>query len=114
MLPQTSLAISSFWQTEFDEGFRRKRKLTGNKAENLVTAAFRVLSVPSYDADILRNLKVMENLLKRLESELGKSDLESIMLEAASVEAEIDDLSFKLYDLENERDVVEEALRQIL
>jgi type I restriction-modification system DNA methylase subunit len=108
------LLFRVLWQTEFDETFRRKRKLTGNSAENLLAATFRVLSSPSYDADTLRNLKVLENLLKRVEGEVGKSSLESVMLEAASVEAEIDDVAFKLYDLENERSVVEEALRMVL
>ncbi|MFB6273476.1 MAG: Eco57I restriction-modification methylase domain-containing protein [Salinibacter sp.] len=100
-------------QTEFDESFQRKQKLT-REVGNLVQAAFETLAMPHYDDDQTRNLKLIEDVEQRVAAEAERSDLETILLRQEAVETEIDDIAYRLYDAEAYRDVIEDALKVVL
>lgn len=100
-------------QTEFDEAFQRKQKLT-REIGNLVQAAFETLEMPRYDDDQTRNLKLIEDVEQRVAAEADRSDLETILLRQKAVEDEIDDIAYRLYGVEAYRDVIEDALKVVL
>lgn len=107
------LLARAVYLTEFDEAFRRKQKFT-DEMSNLVRASFKALTVPCHDDDQTRNLKIIENIEKRVASEVGRTDLEVILMRQQEVEREINDLAYRLYGVEQYRDVIEAALRIVL
>lgn len=107
------LLARAVYLTEFDEVFRRKQKLTTNFG-NLVTAAFKTLPAVRYDDDPARNLKIFETLEKRVASEVGRSDLEAILLRQKEVEEEINTIAYRLYGVQKYKKTIEEALRVVL
>ncbi len=110
---QRFLLARAVYLTEFDEVFRRKQKFTDGMS-NLVNAAFKALTAPCYDDDQTRNLKIIENIEKRVVSEVGRIDLEVILIRQKEVEREINDIAYRLYGVEHYRDVIEAALRRVL
>jgi len=107
------LLAHALYLTEFDETFRHKQKLT-SQLGNLVRAAMKALSAPVYDEDTARNLKIIETIERRVASEVGRADLEAILLRQAAVEREIDEIAYRLYGVERYRGIIEEALRVVL
>lgn len=110
---QRYLLARAVYLTEFDEAFRRKQKFTTNFG-NLVMAAWGALTAVCYDDDPARNLKIFETLEKRVASEAGRSDLEAILLRQKDVEEEINELAYRLYGVQRDKRVIEEALRVVL
>jgi hypothetical protein len=80
----------------------------------VLEAAFRALSAPRYDGDAVRNLRILENLEKRVMNEVEHETLEGVMLEAKATEAEIDEIAYRLYGVSEHRAEIEEALRVVL
>lgn len=107
------LLARAIYLTEFDEVFCRKQKFT-SKMGNLIGATFKALTAPRYDKDQTRNLKIIENIEKRVASEVGRADLEVILLRQQEVEQEINDTAYRLYGVEQYRDVIEDALKIVL
>ena len=70
--------------TEFDSSFRRKRKLS-SEIGNLVNITFDVLKVNRYDQDRFSNLRALEVIEKRVEQEVGRSDLETVLLRQTEI-----------------------------
>ena len=108
------LLFRAHYQTEFDDGFRRKQKFTQGSGENVLTAAFRALSAPLYDSDAVRNLRVLENLEKRVMESVASKALAEVMLEFKATEAEIDTIAYRVYNVEEYRADIEAALRVVL
>lgn len=100
--------------TEFDEAFRRKRKHTGKASENVLAAALRALTAPLFDSDVVRNLRILENLEKRVMDSVESNALEMVMLEAEAVEADIDAIAYRVYGVEDDRAEIEAALKMVL
>jgi len=107
------LLARAVYLTEFDEASRRKQKFT-DEISNLVKAAFKALTAPCYDDDQTRNLKIIENIEKRVASEVGRTDLEVILMRQQEVEQEINDVAYRLYGVAQYRDVIEAALKIVL
>ena len=109
-----TLLFRAFDLTEFDDSFRRKRKFTSEASENVLRAALRALTAPVFDSDAVRNLRIIENLEKRVMASVESGTLEAVMLEAKATEAEIDEIAYRVYGVEEQRAAIEEALRMVL
>lgn len=99
--------------TEFDSSFRRKRKLS-SEIENLVNITFDVLKVNRYDQDRFSNLRTLEVIEKRVEQEVGRSDLETVLLRQTEIKNQIDQIAYRLYQVEDYIDIIEQALKVVL
>lgn len=108
------LLFRAHYLTEFDEGFKRRQKFTQSASENVLRAAFAALSAPTYDPDPTRNLRILDNLERRVGSEVEGDTLEKVMLGFAATEAAIDDIAFRVYGVEEHRNEIEEALKVVL
>ncbi|MEZ4606615.1 MAG: hypothetical protein R2865_07415 [Deinococcales bacterium] len=98
--------------SEFDESFKRKQRLNKDKGSVLM-AAFKALNAPLFDSDIIRNLRILENLEKRI-MEGRTQNLEDVMLAFAATEAEIDDMAYQLYGVADHRQEIEAELKIVL
>ncbi|MFM7888467.1 MAG: type IV site-specific deoxyribonuclease Eco57I, partial [Pseudanabaena sp.] len=98
---------------EFDQDFRRKQKLTRD-ISNLVKAAFEALKVYQYDSDRISNLRVLEVIEQRVQQEVGRSDLENILLRQADIHNQIDQIAYRLYGITEYQEVIEQALKIVL
>jgi hypothetical protein len=98
---------------EFDPDFRRKQKFTRD-VSNLVTAAFEALKVYQFDSNRISNLRVLEVIEQRVQQEVGRSDLENILLRQTEIKAQIDRIAYRLYGVEDYQEVIEQALKVIL
>ena len=99
--------------TEFDTAFRRKQKLS-REIGNLVNAAFDALKVNLYDRDRFSNLRVLEVIEQRVEQEIGRSDLENILLRQTEIKQQIDQIAYRLYGVEEYIEMIEQALNLVL
>lgn len=99
--------------TEFDPTFRRKQKLS-REMGNLVNAAFDALKVNLYDGDRFSNLRVLEVIQNRVEQEMGRSDLETILLRQTEIKQQIDQIAYRLYGVEEYIEMIEQALTLVL
>ncbi len=108
------LLFRAFDLTEFDESFRRKRKHTAKASENVLAAALQALTAPLFNDDVMRNLRILETLEKRVMDSVESDALETVMLEAEAVEAEIDTIAYRVYGVEDDRAEIEAALRMVL
>ena len=99
--------------TEFDPAFRRKQKLS-REMGNLVNAAFDALKVNLYDSDRFSNLRVLEVIEQRVEQEMGRSDLETILLRQTEIKQQIDQIAYRLYGVEEYIEMIEQALNLVL
>ncbi len=98
---------------EFDPDFRRKQKFTRD-VSNLVTAAFEALKMYQFDSDRISNLRVLEVIEQRVQQEVGRSDLESVLLRQTEIQAQIDQIAYRLYGVTEYQEVIEQALKVIL
>jgi len=98
---------------EFDPDFRRKQKFTRD-VSNLVTAAFEALKVYQFDSDRISNLRVLEVIEQRVQQEVGRSDLENILLRQTEIKAQIDRIAYRLYRVEDYQEVIEQVLKVVL
>ncbi len=96
----------------FDDGFAARQKLTKN-ATNLVRAALGVVPVPVFDRDPERNLTVIQRVMGRVGEAAGRIDIDDILLRQRAIEDEIDRIAFTVYDLGEDRAVVEAALKVV-
>jgi type I restriction-modification system DNA methylase subunit len=99
--------------TEFDPAFRRKQKLS-REMGNLVNIAFEVLKVNVYDRDRFSNLRVLEVIEQRVQQEIGRSDLETILFRQTQIKQQIDRLAYRLYGVEDYIEAIEQALTLVL
>ena len=98
---------------EFDPDFRRKQKLN-RELGNLVIAAFESLKVDQFDLDRISNLRVLEVIEQRVQQDVGRSDLENILLRQTEIKAQIDRIAYRLYGVEDYQEVIEQALKVVL
>ncbi|MBS3934512.1 MAG: N-6 DNA methylase [Truepera sp.] len=108
------LLFRAHYLSEFDEGFKRRQKFTQGPGERVLEVALRSLGAPVYDDDAVRNLRVLENLDKRVMASVKSEGLEKVMLEFKAVEAEIDAIAYCVYGVEAHRAEIEAALRVVL
>ncbi|MFO5441050.1 MAG: type IV site-specific deoxyribonuclease Eco57I, partial [Dolichospermum sp.] len=99
--------------TEFDSSFRRKQKLS-REIGNLVNITFDVLKVNRYDQDRFSNLRALEIIAQRVNQEVGRSDLETVLLRQIEVKNKIDEKAYQLYKVEEYVDIIEQALKVVL
>ena len=99
--------------TEFDTALRRKQKLS-REIGNLVNAAFDALKVNLYDRDRFSNLRVLEVIEQRVEQEIGRSDLENILVRQTEIKQQIDQIAYRLYGVEEYIEMIEQALNLVL
>ncbi|MCE2719915.1 MAG: hypothetical protein ACK6A9_19775 [Dolichospermum sp.] len=99
--------------TEFDSSFRRKQKLS-REIGNLVNITFDVLKVNRYDQDRFSNLRTLEIIAQRVNQEVGRSDLETVLLRQIQVKNKIDEKAYQLYKVEEYVDIIEQALKVVL
>ncbi|MFO5473038.1 MAG: hypothetical protein ACLBM2_03815 [Dolichospermum sp.] len=99
--------------TEFDSSFRRKQKLS-REIGNLVNITFDVLKVNRYDQDRFSNLRTLEIIAQRVNQEVGRSDLETVLLRQIEVKNKIDEKAYQLYKVEEYVDIIEQALKVVL
>ena len=99
--------------TEFDSSFRRKQKLS-REIGNLVNITFNVLKINRYDEDRFSNLRVLENIQQRVEQEVGRSDLETVLLRQIEIKNQIDQIAYRMYNVEEYVDIIEQALKVVL
>jgi len=109
-----TLLFRAHYLTEFDDSFRRRQRFTQGKGERVLEAALRALSVPLYDPDAVRNLRVLENLEKRVMESAAGETLEQVMLAFKATEAEIDGIAYRVYGVEAHREEIEGALKLVL
>jgi hypothetical protein len=107
------LLAQLIYLTEFDSAFRRKQKLS-REMGNLVNAAFDALKVNLYDRDRFSNLRVLEVIEQRVEQEIGRSDLENIVLRQTEIKQQIDQIAYRLYGVEDYIEVINQALTLVL
>lgn len=100
--------------TEFDDTFRRKQRLTQGNGERVLEAALRELSAPLFDEDVTRNLRILDNLDKRVMDSATGEPLSQVMLASGRVEMEIDNIAYRGYGVEAHRDEIEAALKVVL
>ena len=98
---------------EFDPDFRRKQKLTRDVG-NLVIAAFDALKVYQFYSDRISNLRTLEVIEQRVQQEVGRSDLETILLRQLDIQNQIDQIAYRLYGITEYQKVVEQALKVVL
>jgi len=98
---------------EFDQDFHRKQKLNRD-ISNLLNTAFEVLKVYQYDRDRISNLRGLEVIEQRVQQEAGRSDLENILLRQAEIQAQIDQIAYKLYGVTEYQEVIEQTLKVVL
>ncbi|MFO5492661.1 MAG: hypothetical protein ACLBM6_08970 [Cuspidothrix sp.] len=99
--------------TEFDSSFRRKQKLS-REIGNLVNITFDVLKVNRYDKDRFSNLRTLEVIANRVIQEVGRADLETVLLRQIEIKNQIDKKAYHLYKLEEYVDIIEQALKVVL
>ena len=99
--------------TEFDSAFRRKQKLS-REIGNLVNIAFDVLKVNRYDQDRFSNLRALEIIAQRVNQEVGRSDLETVLLRQMEIKNQIDKKAYRMYKVEEYVDIIEQALKVAL
>ncbi|MGI0480860.1 hypothetical protein ACN4EE_08715 [Geminocystis sp. CENA526] len=75
--------------------------------------AFNILKVNCYEFDRFSNLRVLELIEKRVEEAVGKSDLENVLIRQQEVLKKIDDIAYKLYGVEEYREIITQALTNI-
>ena len=106
------LLFGALWLTEFDESFRKRHKLSQGEQGNLLQAALRALTVPAFDRDPVRNLRIMETVLRGVGLD-ADSGLHAATIALRAVTNGIDDLAYRAYGLEESREEIAEALRLI-
>jgi len=79
----------------------------------VLAAALRELSAPLFDGDVTRNLRILDNLDKRVVTYTG-APLNRVMLASGRVEVEIDGVAYRVYGVEAHRDEIEAALKVVL
>ena len=99
--------------TEFDSSFRRKQKLS-REIGNLVNITFNVLKVNRYDEDRFSNLRALEIIEQRVKQEVGRSDLETVLLRQIEIKNQIDKKAYRMYKVEEYVDIIEQALKVVL
>lgn len=99
--------------TEFDSSFRRKQKLS-REIGNLVNITFDVLKVNRYDKDRFSNLRTLEVIANRVIQEVGRADLETVLLRQIEIKNQIDKKAYHLYKIEEYVDIIEQALKVVL
>ncbi|MDB9483968.1 type IV site-specific deoxyribonuclease Eco57I, partial [Dolichospermum circinale CS-537/05] len=99
--------------TEFDSSFRRKQKLS-REIGNLVNITFDVLKVNKYDQDRFSNLRALEIIVQRVKQEVGRSDLETVLLRQMEIKNQIDKKAYRMYKVEEYVDIIEQALKVFL
>lgn len=98
---------------EFDQNFRRKRKLSRN-IDNLINSALESLKVFQYDQNRINNLRVLELIEQRVQQAVGRSDLENILLRQVEIQDRIDEIAYRLYGVTEYQEIIEQALKTIL
>ena len=99
--------------TEFDASFRRKQKLS-REIGNLVNIAFDVLKVNRYDQDRFSNLRTLEVIEQRVKQEVSRADLETVLLRQIEIRNQIDQIAYRIYNVEEYVDIIEQALKVVL
>jgi hypothetical protein len=99
--------------TEFDSSFRRKQKLS-REIGNLVNIAFDVLKVNRYDQDRFSNLRTLEVIEQRVKQEVSRADLETVLLRQIEIRNQIDQIAYRIYNVEEYVDIIEQALKVVL
>lgn len=108
------LLFRAHYLSEFDDSFKRRQKFTQGKGKNVLEVAFRTLTGPLYDNDAVRNLRVLENLDKRVMDKSENQGLDEVMLEFVAVESEINEIAYRVYGVEEHREEIEAALKVVL
>ncbi len=108
------LLACAVYTTQFDEEISRKRKLTGSDPETVLSAAFRTISSLRFDTDKRQNLVVIERLLDRVSDITGRSDIDEILVELQETLAEIDEIALRLYNVQDQENVIDQALEIVL
>ena len=109
-----TLLYRAHYLTEFDDAFRRKQRLTRGNGERVLVAALRELSAPLFDEDATRNLRILNNLDKRVMSAATGEPLTQVMLASNRVEAEVDAVAYRVYGVEAHSEEIEAALKVVL
>lgn len=99
--------------TEFDASFRRKQKLS-REIGNLVNIAFDVIKVKRYDQDRFSNLRTLEVIANRVSQEVGRADLETVLLRQIEIRNQIDKIAYRMYKVEEYVNIIEKALKVVL
>jgi hypothetical protein len=98
---------------EFDPEFRRKQKLN-REFSNLLTSAFEVLKLYQFDGDRISNLRTLEVIEQRVIQEVGRSDLEDLLLRQVEIQTEINQIAYRLYGVEQYQNIIAQALKVVL
>jgi len=107
------LLASLIYTLEFDLEFRRKQKLT-EEFGNILRVAFDVLKVNRFDEDKIRNLRTLELIEQRVLTAVGRSDLENLLLRQIQIQSEINQIAYRLYGVEEYKNIITDALKIIL
>jgi hypothetical protein len=98
---------------EFDPEFRRKQKLN-REFSNLLTSALEVLKLYQFDGDRISNLRTLEVIEQRVIQEVGRSDLEDLLLRQVEIQTEINQIAYRLYGVEQYQNIIAQALKVVL
>jgi hypothetical protein len=79
-----------------------------------VNIAFDVLKVNRYDQDRFSNLRALEIIAQRVNQEVGRSDLETVLLRQMEIKNQIDKKAYRMYKVEEYVDIIEQALKVAL
>jgi len=98
---------------EFDPEFRRKQKLNSGFS-NLLLSAFDVLKLYRFDSERISNLRTLEVIEQRVQQDVGRSDLEELLLRQAEIQSQIDHIAYRIYGVEQYQEIMKQALKVIL
>jgi hypothetical protein len=79
-----------------------------------VNIAFDVLKVNRYDQDRFSNLRTLEVIEQRVKQEVGRADLETVLLRQIEIRNQIDQIAYRIYNVEEYVDIIEQALKVVL
>ncbi|MFM6106696.1 MAG: hypothetical protein ACKPEO_14100, partial [Sphaerospermopsis kisseleviana] len=80
----------------------------------LVNIAFDVIKVKRYDQDRFSNLRTLEVIANRVSQEVGRADLETVLLRQIEIRNQIDKIAYRMYKVEEYVNIIEKALKVVL
>ncbi|MBD2133919.1 hypothetical protein H6F47_16140 [Sphaerospermopsis sp. FACHB-1094] len=72
------------------------------------------IKVKRYDQDRFSNLRTLEVIANRVSQEVGRADLETVLLRQIEMRNQIDQIAYQMYKVEEYVNIIEKALKVVL
>ena len=66
--------------------------------------------MPEFDPDAMRNLAIADTVMRRVADHGARADIDVVLLEQRATRAAIDQIAYDLFDVSEERTIIERAL----